>query len=532
MYEYQQQYPPEPYPPYRPARQPAHRAWESRLITIVIKLGIIGLILALLILPVLGGLGFYAYFQVYERILPGVRAGGMHLGGLTVQEAAVQLHRHWNMERQVVVGMIVAGEIKTWAVNPAQLGLSVHAYQTARKAYDFGHGKSVIAEIFLLARSVIEGWEVQPVFIFDPQQAQAGLEAISAQISVPAVDATLVIENGQPMAVPSTPGYTLDLEQSFELLAADPEKVLAGGALPLIAKTVEPSIVDVSAVLGEAERLLNTPVIISGYDPIRDEHFTWVVPPEQLPTWVTVEAGTEGPRVLLDENKVAAYLTELSESLGPERWLEGDRYARPLVEAVSRGELFSVTVSYRPTSYTIQPGDTLLRIAWRAGMPFWKILEANPGLDPDTLLVGQELVIPSKNEMLPLPVVPDKRIVINITEQRLRRYQDGQLLSEHVISTGIDRSPTQPGVFQVRTHDELAYASVWDLYMPHFIGIYEAWPGFMNGLHGLPTLSSGRQLWAGVLGRPVSYGCIVLELQAAETLYHWAEAGVVVEILP
>jgi lipoprotein-anchoring transpeptidase ErfK/SrfK len=101
-----------------------------------------------------------------------------------------------------------------------------------------------------------------------------------------------------------------------------------------------------------------------------------------------------------------------------------------------------------------------------------------------------------------------------------------------VISTGIDRSPTQPGVFQIQTHEINAYASVWDLHMPHFLGIYEAWPGFMNGIHGLPTLSSGRRLWAGVLGRPVSYGCIVMELEAAEWLYGWAENGVVVEIQP
>jgi lipoprotein-anchoring transpeptidase ErfK/SrfK len=52
----------------------------------------------------------------------------------------------------------------------------------------------------------------------------------------------------------------------------------------------------------------------------------------------------------------------------------------------------------------------------------------------------------------------------------------------------------------------------------------------MNGIHGLPTLSNGRRLWAGNLGRPVSYGCIILDLPAAEWLYDWAQNGVVVEI--
>jgi lipoprotein-anchoring transpeptidase ErfK/SrfK len=158
------------------------------------------------------------------------------------------------------------------------------------------------------------------------------------------------------------------------------------------------------------------------------------------------------------------------------------------------------------------------------------IVNANPGINPDSLIAGQVIEIPSRDDLLPYPVVPDKRIVISISEQRLWAYGKGELLSKHVISTGIDRSPTQPGVFQVQTHEENAYASVWDLHMPHFLGIYEAWPGFMNGIHGLPTLSGGRRLWGNVLGRPASYGCIIMQLDAAEWLYHWAEDGVIVEI--
>jgi lipoprotein-anchoring transpeptidase ErfK/SrfK len=38
-------------------------------------------------------------------------------------------------------------------------------------------------------------------------------------------------------------------------------------------------------------------------------------------------------------------------------------------------------------------------------------------------------------------------------------------------------------------------------------------------------------LWASTLGSPASYGCIILDLAAAEDLYTWAEAGVVVEII-
>jgi lipoprotein-anchoring transpeptidase ErfK/SrfK len=87
-----------------------------------------------------------------------------------------------------------------------------------------------------------------------------------------------------------------------------------------------------------------------------------------------------------------------------------------------------------------------------------------------------------------------------------------------------------PGLFQVKSHYLNAYASNWDLYMPHFLGIYHAVPNFLNGIHGLPLLSNGVRLWANVLGQPASYGCVILDLEAAEALYSWAEDGVVVEI--
>jgi len=87
-------------------------------------------------------------------------------------------------------------------------------------------------------------------------------------------------------------------------------------------------------------------------------------------------------------------------------------------------------------------------------------------------------------------------------------------------------------VFQVLSREESAYASLWDLEMPHFIGIYASGPGFTNGIHALPILSSGQRLWEGALGTRASYGCIILGIAEAEELFAWAEIGVTVEVRP
>ncbi len=62
------------------------------------------------------------------------------------------------------------------------------------------------------------------------------------------------------------------------------------------------------------------------------------------------------------------------------------------------------------------------------------------------------------------------------------------------------------------------------------LGIYDALPGFTNGIHGRPLPSNGVRLWGNMQGRPASVGCTILDLDAAEKIYNWADDGVVVEI--
>jgi hypothetical protein len=227
---------------------------------------------------------------------------------------------------------------------------------------------------------------------------------------------------------------------------------------------------------------------------------------------------------------VAEYVAALNASLGEERYIDVDvamEHAMGGLEGVPQDPL---RVYYRPMPYTVRGPQTLTSLGAQIGMPYWKLIEANPQLAGRNPWVGETITLPAKDAMLTLPVIMNKRIVISISEQHMWVYQDGELIGDHVISTGMVDSPTMPGIFQVQSHFENAYASNWDLWMPHFLGIYDAVPGFENGIHGLPVLSNGVRLWGSVLGRPASYGCIILDLEAAELLYTWAEDGVVVEI--
>lgn len=471
---------------------------------------------------------WYGYYQVEGRIVPGVQVGNIQLGGLTVDEAAVLIHDEWNVGRSIVVD----NGLQTWSVPADELGVSVDAIQTTLEAFGYGHGLSMVTEMAQMTGAVLDGWQVAPLVILDSQRARLWLEELNNQVSQSPVNANLAWDGQAFVPVPAQLGYAIDVEKALQTLENDPGGVLSNGYWRLDLLPLLPEVNDVSASVAEAERLMNAEVNIKVYDPISDEYLDYPVESGAIASMIAILPGENGPVVTLDASLASRYLASHQEVLGGGRFVEAADYGEQFAQAVQNGESLIMIASHPATSYTIRPGDTLLKISWEVGMPFWKILQANPGMDPDNLWVGEEIVIPSKDEMLPLPVVPHKRIVISISNQRLWVYENGELLSKHKISTGIDRSPTQPGVFQVRSHDLEAYASVWDLYMPHFIGIYEAWPGFMNGIHGLPTLSSGRRLWGNILGSPASFGCIIMDLKPAEDLYHWAEQGVVVEIRP
>ncbi|HMD89156.1 MAG TPA: L,D-transpeptidase family protein [Anaerolineaceae bacterium] len=476
--------------------------------------------------PFLLFLAAYFCFQAFGLVYPGVKVGSTSLGGLTVKQSQQTLDKSWNQR------LLVASDgQKFWPADPLDFGLWLDPQATAQSAYAIGRGSNGGSQLFSIL--TFHAPSVNPVVQFDPDFARLKLKSWAATVQQPAKDASLTYQNGQWQAVPGQNGSTLDIDATLAEISANPTLVMTSGYVPLKMKPVAPTVSDLSPILDKLNGLLSRPLKINVYDAISDKTIKANIPPETLAPWVLVQNPTGDPLITIDPNQFLKYLTTWQPAgLGSGKTIQPPENLDALTDTWQSGQSFSVFVHYQPTQYVLQPGDTLLSISFDQQMMAWKILQANPGLDANKLYAGQTLTIPSKNDLLPLPVVPNKRIVISITQQRLWTYQNGSLLKEYVISTGIAKSPTQPGVFQVQSHVPNAYASIWDLYMPNFLGIYEASPGFMNGIHGLPMLSSGVRLWGSVLGKPASFGCIIMTLADAQTVYNWADDGVVVVVQP
>jgi LysM repeat protein len=179
-------------------------------------------------------------------------------------------------------------------------------------------------------------------------------------------------------------------------------------------------------------------------------------------------------------------------------------------------------------SYTVRPGDTLSSIARRFGTTVAVLAHVNGLANPSAIRPGQVLRL-SGSAAAPAPSGGGKQVVIDLSEQRLYAYQGGQLVFNFIASSGRAPSRTRPGNYRVQSKIPKAYGSTWNIWMPYWLGIY--WAGrYENGIHALPILSNGRTLWAGFLGQPISFGCIVLGTSDAQRLYSWAEIGTPVSI--
>lgn len=506
--------------PVRRSRHPANKDRPWLLPALMVGAALIvmlpGLLLTLL----------FIYFEWGGVIYPGVTVGDIHVGWLSSEKAANRLDTAWNTEKTLQI----SDGVNTWTSKPLDFGLYLDTVTTVERAYSVGRGQGWITELFQIF--VRWEWPVAPEIAFNPETARETLQAAGPVIGTPPREAHLSYTDGRWQGTPGESGIALDIEATVSSIAAAPGLLMSSGYLRLIMAPVQPGIADISLVVDYLNQSYPAPLKLEAYDPIEDTSLELSTPTAVLSTWIKTEGGS-GHTLFLDETMIKQYLESWGdENLESGLALETNIQAEEILDAWQKDVPFPLLIRHTAFEYTVQPGERLIAIGEQFGIPYWKILEANPGISPDYVTAGQVLQIPSPNELLPLAVIRNKRILISLGQQRMRAYENGSLLHEYTISTGIDSSPTHPGVFQVQTHEATAYASVWDLYMPHFMGIYEGWPGFMNGIHGLPTLSSGRLMWAGALGKKASYGCIVLGLEEAESLYEWAESGVIVEIIP
>ena len=141
---------------------------------------------------------------------------------------------------------------------------------------------------------------------------------------------------------------------------------------------------------------------------------------------------------------------------------------------------------------------------------------------PDEWVNSLKARVISVNAGLPEGVGTNRWIEINLLQQILTVYEDGQLLFATLIASGMEPFYTQPGLFTVNEKKPLETMQ----------GAFEADRSDYYYLQDVPWtmyFDQARALhaayWRTFFGYPQSHGCVNLSPGDAKWLFEWAEEG-------
>lgn len=219
----------------------------------------------------------------------------------------------------------------------------------------------------------------------------------------------------------------------------------------------------------------------------------------------------------------------------------------PVTGAANPTTSFSATTAGAVSAdgtYTIQPGDTLHRIAARHGTTVEALMRYNGMTSADTIFAGRTLRLagaagvggagdaPAMDAVAAAadaaaadpPLLPPadaapyrwgRQIIIDLSDQTVTAYEDGAALRTFIASTGKPSTPTPVGHFAIYSRyasQDMSGPGYWAPgvpYVQYFTGDY--------ALHGT--------YWHTDYGTPVSHGCVNLQTPDAEWLWRWASIG-------
>ncbi|MCC6611894.1 MAG: peptidoglycan binding domain-containing protein [Anaerolineae bacterium] len=458
------------------------------------------------------------------RIPPNVFILDVALGGLPHDAAAEALETAWSQD--IVIRF--TADNREWETSPTGLGLHLDAQSSVQAT----HGLGLAGLPF--------GYWLDPAVSVDQMIMRQYLEALAEDVYVAPINARYEWQNGAVAGIAGQNGIALDVDATLSGMLAAPLDMLTRD-VSLVTTELQPAIASPDSLLERAQRFVSAPFELTAYDPFEDRQVSFTASPETLSTWI--EAGESS--LVARNAPVSDYVNSLNSTAATGSSQGGFLDTQEVIDAINLSLAAGITqaqvqMRFNPTTYEVVAGDTGYRIARKTGIPFFLIEEANPGRDLGVLSVGDVINLPSRDVTLPLPVVANKRIVVDLETQSLVAFEDGQVVLNWQISSGIDEAPTSPGIYQILSHEPVAYGSSYTLCgdagcgqweMNWFMGIYEAVPGLVNGFHGAVLLPNGGYLGGNTVGTPYTLGCVMSQDEQARQLYDWADEGTIVEII-
>lgn len=116
---------------------------------------------------------------------------------------------------------------------------------------------------------------------------------------------------------------------------------------------------------------------------------------------------------------------------------------------------------------------------------------------------------------------PKKKVSVSLSEQKMRLFENYELVDKFPVSTGCRETPTPAGNFKIYNKSYLIYSKIANCWLPYWVGFST---DGLYGFHQIPICREGRR-GLEKLGEPASIGCVRLGIKNSRTFYNWVEIG-------
>ena len=229
------------------------------------------------------GLGLVLYGTVHDgKIYQGVAVAGIDLSGMSEMEARDALDAGFASYMNGRLGLEHNGQL--YAIRPAEAGMSIDTDATVERAMDVGRSGSLWERSQRWTRSLMRGADVPAVVSIDDARADLTLSALTADVAIAPIDASLDMTAAEPTLVQEVAGIGFDIGLTKAVLA---QRVAERSSepLPLYTVAVQPGVTTASLepALATARGAVDSALTLTGVD-----GQAWSISDAQLRTVVRV----------------------------------------------------------------------------------------------------------------------------------------------------------------------------------------------------------------------------------------------------
>lgn len=439
----------------------------------------------------------FAYQNAYaNKIYRNVFVAGIDLSGKTKKQAEVLLTKKFNTILAKDVSFIAGGKQITAALSDT--GLSFDIKDGINKAYAIGRGQHFIPSVYASAQTNFIPNKISVPVLIDNTKLNLFISEKIPELSVAPQDASLSISNSEVVISPESNGQNVNTSN----LAADLTNLITSGAdkyeikLQAISTMAGITTSDLNSIKSQAEDIINSKITLIYTDK------TYTPSTSDISAWIAINS--ENGRIVLsmDNTAIKSYLARVAKNF----------------EIIKKDHKINAN-----DNSVIEEGVQGLYLDKDQALTSIKNAIETKNSNAITLVTYTQ--DPTEVKVYPDEgIVPDKfdgkYIDVDLTQQRLCRVENHQVIDCFIVSTGKASMPTPTGTRYVLSKNPRQWSAKYSLWMPWWQSL-----GGGYGIHELPEWPNGYKEGENHLGTPVSHGCIRLGVGPAQTVFDWTEIG-------